>query len=144
MNQYLTTVLHHSILRYYNGINQHPYAACHRGNLERVKYTSINLEKCLEYACSGGNIEIVHYLIKLNGIDFYKCLPCACFWGQLSIAKYLVALGAVCFDAGLTKACSTDQSNTILYMIELGATCCGECCNERHPEIPDIERTDED
>lgn len=96
----------------------------------------------LFYACYGGNIEIIKFLIKNDFDEWDEGLKGACHGGQQEIAELMIKLGANNFNHALQNACEGGNMEIVKLMIEKGANnwrrgFIGACCGE-HLEIIDL------
>jgi ankyrin repeat protein len=107
--------------------------ACQGGNLEIVKLMikkGANIWNWgLEGACEGGHLEIVNLMIEKGANDWNNGLYGACKGGKLEMVNLMNEKGANNWNIGLFGACKDGQLEMVNLMIEKGATYCGKCNN---------------
>lgn len=103
--------------------------ASRQGHYKMVKYLhklGHHHPYLLSYACSGGNLRIVKYLVK-NGYDpswmNNTCIFHAATSGQLHIVKYLYSIGCPATDlsnVAIRTACLQDHMQVVKFLIKIG------------------------
>ena len=103
--------------------------ACKIGDIEKIKliidnyYSNISFgffDKALQYACQGGNIDIINLIITYNGWynNWNSGLYGACLGGHLNIVKLMIDKGANDWKFGLRCAFSGNHFDIIKLMID--------------------------
>lgn len=104
--------------------------ACRKGDLKTVKRfinKTYDYETLLYWACIGGHLDVVKYLVNL-GARFHDknefALRWSAFEGHLHLVQYFVEIGAdihVDNEKALCMAIQNGKFNVVEYLVNLGA-----------------------
>lgn len=112
------------------------------GNLEAFLLIANHVDDwdwTLEFACKGGNIDIVNYIIGKDNTNWNSGLIHACESGHIHIVNLMISKGANCWNAGLEFACRGGNIDIVRLMLSKGAkvkdAALSCACEGGNPEI---------
>jgi hypothetical protein len=109
-----------------NDYNWGLQGACEGGNLQIVhlmlKQGANDYNTGLEYACMGGHMQIVELMLKLGATDYNIGFRNACGEGHMQIVELMLKLGATDYNSGFRNACGEGHMQIVELMLKLGAT----------------------
>ncbi len=125
-------------------IDQEFIPACEKGNIHLVELMIhfipiIYLNSGMYYACLGGHINVIKFLIDKGADNFQGGMNHACLEGHKEIVEFMISKGANDWNTGLDFASCGGHIDMVKFMISKGATtfneglyqaCCGYIKNK--------------
>jgi hypothetical protein len=96
------------------------------GSLENVKYviddwgSNYNIDIAFVFACSGGNMDVINFLIKRGAGDFSGGFNVACNLGNINVVQLMIDNGVSDWSAGMSTACVHGHRNIVDLILRKG------------------------